>query len=142
MSSKQSTYNIAKHQAACVFISRFTTSGKIEILAVSRRDDKTAFGLPGGKVQQGENCIQAAQRELKEETGIDALIIDPIFICTCKSDVDYITTTFHVSVYNGIPKTCDNECEVAWVTPDILIKGPFGKYNKKLFREIGIIFND
>lgn len=40
-------------------------------LLVSRRNIPDNFGLPGGKVEDGETPIQAARRELKEETGID-----------------------------------------------------------------------
>jgi 8-oxo-dGTP diphosphatase len=41
------------------------------ILAVSRKDDPNAFGLPGGKVEHGETEEQAARRELLEETGVE-----------------------------------------------------------------------
>ncbi len=40
-------------------------------LLVSRRNRPDNFGLPGGKVDEGELPIRAARRELKEETGID-----------------------------------------------------------------------
>jgi len=41
-----------------------------KILGVSRRDDHTSFGLPGGKVDKNETPIQALIREVKEETGV------------------------------------------------------------------------
>ena len=40
------------------------------ILGISRRYDKTKFGLIGGKCDDGETTIQAALREVLEETRI------------------------------------------------------------------------
>jgi 8-oxo-dGTP diphosphatase len=55
--------------AVCVIVQN--DEGKI--LAVSRKDDLTMFGLAGGKVdpEDGTNYEQAIVREAKEETGVD-----------------------------------------------------------------------
>ena len=50
--------------AASVFIE--TSFG---ILGVSRKDDFDDWGLPGGKISEGETAIEGAVRELREETG-------------------------------------------------------------------------
>ena len=42
-----------------------------KILSVSRKKNKSIFGLPGGKQEKGETSEQAAIRECKEECGID-----------------------------------------------------------------------
>lgn len=41
-----------------------------DVLMVERKDEKDAFGLPGGKVEPGEEPAAAAARELEEEVGI------------------------------------------------------------------------
>ena len=68
------------------------------ILAISRRNDTTQWGLPGGKVDPGETNLQAILRETKEECNLDLnpVALIPIFnrICYGKDDVDYWVTTY------------------------------------------------
>jgi len=51
--------------------------GRYEILAVNRARHSD-WSLPKGHIEQGETREQAAIREVKEETGVDARIIEPI----------------------------------------------------------------
>lgn len=77
----------------------------VAALVIFRKNGKMAFllrsnttwmdghyGLPAGKVDQGESIIQAAIREAKEEVGVD---IKP-------PDLKHLTTVFRTS-YNGNP---------------------------------------
>ena len=51
-----------------------------KVLGVSRKDDHTDFGLPGGKMEDSDmgNPEFTAIRECKEETGIDAKFMSMI----------------------------------------------------------------
>ncbi len=57
----------------------FVQSSKGTLL-VSRRNRPDDFGFPGGKIDPGERPIDAARRELKEETGLDALDLRLIYV--------------------------------------------------------------
>ena len=52
------------------------TNEKNEILMVKQHHDgKDIWMVPGGGIEEGENSIEAAVREAKEETGLDVEII-------------------------------------------------------------------
>jgi len=113
--------------------------GKRYLLGVSRRDDHTAMGLPGGKVEPGEKEEDAIVREVFEETGLE--FSDPIIIF---ADIEHETNTV-VFAYIGKALGDFHSSEeglTRWTTPEELLAGPFGRYNKKLFLEIGIKFNE
>jgi len=49
-----------------------TIEGKIITTKQSQPSHQSFLGMPGGKVDPGENCLEAAKRELLEETGYQA----------------------------------------------------------------------
>lgn len=104
-----------------------------QILAVSRKDDITKFGLVGGKVDSNETLEEAAVRETKEETGLIIYNLKKIF--EDSEDRKFWTVCFTAD-YTGTIHTSEKGL-VKWVNKEILFTGPFGNYNKKLFVHIG-----
>ncbi len=119
-----------KKRAACCLI----LSGDGRVLAVSRKDDPTAFGMPGGKVDPGEEPIEAAARELQEETGLIATNLKQVF--EHQEDDGYTTTTFVCNVAGDIHT--DESGVVKWVKPIELFNGPFGSYNTKMWKALNL----
>lgn len=105
------------------------------ILGVSRRDDKTKFGLPGGKVEDNESHAQAAIRETFEETGVRVVFCVEVFRreeVTPDGEMFY-TYCYYASSWEGEPKDSE-EGIVEWLTTEELIgdRGAFPDYNKKM----------
>lgn len=117
-------------RAACVLI----VSDDGMVLAVSRKNDPTDLGLPGGKVDPGEDDETAAARELKEETGLIADRLKKVFVET--DSTGYLTTTFFAEVSGEI--NTKESGVIRWVKPSVLMQGTFAEYNRKLFKRVGI----
>jgi 8-oxo-dGTP pyrophosphatase MutT (NUDIX family) len=117
------------YEAACVLA---IENGKV--LAVSRKNDPTAFGLPGGKVEPGDTTRKTARLELLQETGYDIAEEDLMLIYVGKSDDKYTCYTYlaNCSLSERHPVSEDETGIVEWITPNILINGPFGKYNRQM----------
>ena len=104
-----------------------------KILAVSRKNDATKFGLAGGKVDPGETFLEAAIRECYEETGLEAFCPIPIFSRMEPGDIDFYAVVFLVQWKGEIHKIDEEETGVVkWATWEELEEGPFGDYNKAL----------
>lgn len=51
---------------------------------------KGKLNLPGGKIEEGESPVAAAVRELKEETGLDPIGVEPKIMGTIKGQQSLI----------------------------------------------------
>jgi 8-oxo-dGTP pyrophosphatase MutT (NUDIX family) len=104
-----------------------------KVLAVSRKNDTTKFGLAGGKVDPGETYLEAAIRECYEETGLEAFCAIPIFSRMEPGDVDFFAVVYLVQWKGEIHTTSEKETgKVKWASWEELEEGPFGDYNKAL----------
>lgn len=119
-----------KHQkvaACCVVVA---DDGKF--LAVSRKNDPTDFGFPGGKIDPGETPKQAARRELREETGLIATDLRLLYVS--EDEHGYVTYSFLTEV-EGTIDTSESGV-IRWVTADVLLAGSFSEYNHEVFKRL------
>lgn len=119
--------------SACVLVECPITG---RVLGVARRDDPNAWGLPGGKVDEGETEKHAAYRELREETGV---VVNPIYLFEVFRREGGVTYKVYYPGAGLIrierPKFGEPRCD--WVTWQQLFDGPFGEYNRKLYAALG-----
>lgn len=119
-------------KAVCCVIEKH---GSDKILLVSRKDDPTAFGLPGGKVDPGETIEQAIIREVLEETGLTVKISSVIYQTLCPGHApppvgqDYYAFAFLATMYKGNIQTKESGI-VKWGTWEDQKTGNFANYNK------------
>lgn len=108
------------------------------VLAVSRKDDPTMWGMPGGKIDPGEDAETAAARELQEETGLTAKDLHLVF--KRKDAQGYTTYTFATEVEGHIDTP--ESGVIRWVHPDVLLdpsSSPYVEYNAALFKRVGVL---
>ncbi|MBU0661152.1 NUDIX hydrolase [Patescibacteria group bacterium] len=96
-----------------------------EILLLHRQDHKpqgSTWGVPAGKVDDGEDIIQTMQREIQEETGYNLdgehlFYFDKVYVSY--PDYDFVYHIFHVKVADR-SSVVINEGEhkdFKWVSP-------------------------
>lgn len=122
------------------------------ILAVSRRYDKTIFGLPGGKFSpeppdNDKDTKDTAIRETEEETSV--VVKDCVFLYERvelgggPNPVDYYSRVYYATDWEGTPQNSE-EGEVKWLTAEELTstKAAFGDYNRKTLNIFKTMFPD
>ena len=85
-----------------------------------REPSKGLHAFPGGRVEQGETLNTAMLRELKEETGLDALSYKPLrelhLGATEPGPAVYVLTVFLVTEVAGTLVAGDDAAAAGWFT--------------------------
>lgn len=76
------------------------------VVLVERSNEPYGWALPGGFVDYGETCENAAVREMKEETGLD-VVLTGLFGVYSDPDRDPRSHTMSV-IYSGIAQDIDS----------------------------------
>ena len=111
------------------------------ILSVSRRYDKTIFGLPGGKFSpdppdNDKDTKDTAIRETQEETSVVVkectFLYERVELGGGPNPVDYYSRVYYADSWEGTPQNSE-EGEVKWLTAEEVTstKAAFGDYNRK-----------
>jgi 8-oxo-dGTP pyrophosphatase MutT (NUDIX family) len=108
------------------------------ILGISRRHDKTIFGLPGGKFDPETDATtkETAMRETQEETSVVVhdceLLYERVELGDGPNGVDFYSRCYYATDWEGEPINSE-EGEVKWLTAEEVTstKAAFGDYNRK-----------
>jgi 8-oxo-dGTP diphosphatase len=106
-----------------------------EVLIAKRHDHLHQGGLwefPGGKREAGETPVQALQRELHEELGIEVIAASPLIrIPHDYHDKAVLLDVWNVDEYRGEPHGREGQ-PLSWVAPDRLAQYDFPAANRPI----------
>ena len=120
--------NAPKANSIAIAVSAFIQDEHGKILMI-RRTDNDYYSIPGGQLELGETLAQAAVREVREETGIDAEVTGVIGLYSNPNHViaygdgevrQEFSICFRAKALGGQRRTSSESKEVHWVAPVIL----------------------
>lgn len=96
--------------------------GHILILRRSSTDEwmPNHYGLPGGKIESGENILDALSRECKEETSLHVSPSDLIFLPKVSKNKQH--AFYYCTKFIGEPKLDFEHDDFKWIKPKDLSK--------------------
>jgi 8-oxo-dGTP diphosphatase len=99
-------------------------NGRVLVIRRARAPFIGHFSLPGGVVELGETLASAAQRELREEVGVEAEIVAfNRHVEAIERDGDRIRAHFVIASFvarwtSGEARLSDEVDTIDWITPD------------------------
>ena len=93
-------------------------NGKILLIRSPRR----GWEFPGGQVEEGENLMEALQRETQEESGVIASIGPLVGIYSNVRSPTKLMFGFLADYVSGELKTSDESLETEWVARDSVLQ--------------------
>ena len=114
------------------------------VLLVRRANppSKGVWAIPGGGIQAGETLQSAAEREIREETGVVIRARDPIFVFDAIERDDHGAVKYHYVIIDlsadyvsGEPIAGDDAVDARWISRDELTRLPVSPVTRKLLLE-------
>jgi 8-oxo-dGTP diphosphatase len=96
--------------------------GRVLVVRRTRSPGKGFYSLPGGRVEFGEKLAEAALRELDEEVGVKAEIVDfagVVQVLPRKEGAQFhfVVIAFAANWVSGEPQTGPEAADIRWADP-------------------------
>jgi ADP-ribose pyrophosphatase len=118
--------------------------GKVLLVKRLKDPQKKTWAIPGGSVNLGETLQEAAEREIKEETGLTIKAKKPVHTFDHIERDEKGAIRFHYVIIDlkadyicGRLKPADDALDAGWFTPDELDHLDVTKATQKLLRRLG-----
>ncbi|HUT69582.1 MAG TPA: NUDIX hydrolase [Desulfatiglandales bacterium] len=116
-----------------------------KVLLIKRENSpgKGLWAIPGGRVQLGETIQEAAEREIREETGVVIRAKDPVYTFDLIERDTHGRIRFHYVIVDlladyisGEPDPGSDAVDARWIAPHELDKLSLGTSTRKFLKEI------
>ena len=98
------------------------------------------WSVPGGRVEFGETLVEAARREVAEETGLDVVIGDVVgWVERMTPEHHFVIVDFAVTVVGGTLRAGDDAADAQWLAIDDLGSVKLVEGLLDFLRERGVI---
>ena len=113
------------------------------VLLVKRKNPPAAgeWAIPGGKVRLGETLQQAAEREIREETGIEIRAGEPVYVFDLiqhdeqgECVTHYVIVDVEAEYLSGQPRAADDAADARWLSAEELKTLPVNETTRHLLR--------
>ena len=117
--------------------------GRVLLVKRGQPPSQDQWAIPGGRVELGETLQAAAEREIKEETGLTIRAGDPAYIFDAIQRDDAGRVRFHYVIVDlladylaGEPRPGDDAREARWVAPQDLADLPVSQTTLDVLKNV------
>lgn len=102
-----------------------TRNGKVLLGRRGAGPGKGRWSFPAGFVDRGEKLEDAAEREVREETGL-RVVLGPLFALRSETGDPVVLAVYPAEVVGGMPAPCDEMTELRWFGREEIPEMAFG----------------
>lgn len=115
---------------------------RVLLVKRTQQPGKGFWAIPGGRLELGETLKEAAEREVREETGVIIRAGNPVYTFDLIEHDDQGRIRFHYVIVDlladylsGSPHPRSDACEARWIGPRELDKLPVTKTTRAFLKE-------